>query len=242
MLLRRVTQHVKSQDWFAVGLDFAIVVAGVVLALQVSNWSEARANKDGTRNTLARLKSEAAFNIVTLNDMIASIEESQSMRDRAMLAVAQCDGSAEAIGAVSNAIFEMSGDILPSFVDNTLHELSRNDLYLDLLTNDFRAALNIYNARLADERSQLEINYELMWDDHVLRNPSIYVVAPEGDINRGSVALYRPMAELCKDPIFNRQLIMTAGWRQAATFRMTRFKEQSEAFLLDIDAELERLN
>ena len=42
MLLRRITQHVKDQNWFAVALDFVIVVAGIWVALFVSSWSETR--------------------------------------------------------------------------------------------------------------------------------------------------------------------------------------------------------
>ncbi len=242
MLLRRITKHVKDQNWFAVVLDFAIVVAGVMIALQVANWSEAQSRKEGATNTLLRLKNEVAINITALEDRINSIEASRSVRDRALLALAQCDGKDDAMNAVSETISEMSGDTLPSFVDSSLRELGRSDRYLDLLTNDFRAAFNTYDARLADERSQLKINFELMWDDHILRNPAVYLVAPEGDLSRASVAFVRPMIELCEDPIFSRQLIMTEGWHQVATTRMTRFKRQSETFLLDIDAELERLN
>jgi hypothetical protein len=29
MILRRLTQHIKAQNWFAVALDFFIVVVGV---------------------------------------------------------------------------------------------------------------------------------------------------------------------------------------------------------------------
>ena len=43
MLLRRFTQHVKEQNWFAVGLDFIIVVLGVFIGLQVANWNGSRA-------------------------------------------------------------------------------------------------------------------------------------------------------------------------------------------------------
>lgn len=39
MLLRRITQHVKDQNWFAVGIDFVIVVVGVFIGLQVANWN-----------------------------------------------------------------------------------------------------------------------------------------------------------------------------------------------------------
>ncbi|MEM7327346.1 MAG: hypothetical protein AAF437_01325 [Pseudomonadota bacterium] len=42
MLLRRITKHVKDQNWFAVGLDFLIVVIGVFIGIQVANWNEAR--------------------------------------------------------------------------------------------------------------------------------------------------------------------------------------------------------
>lgn len=39
MILRRLTQHVKDQNWFAVGLDFVIVVVGVFLGIQIGNWN-----------------------------------------------------------------------------------------------------------------------------------------------------------------------------------------------------------
>jgi hypothetical protein len=42
MILRSITKHVREQNWFAVGIDFLIVVAGILLALQISNWNEDR--------------------------------------------------------------------------------------------------------------------------------------------------------------------------------------------------------
>jgi hypothetical protein len=39
MILRRLTKHVEDQNWFAVALDFVIVVAGILLAFQITNWS-----------------------------------------------------------------------------------------------------------------------------------------------------------------------------------------------------------
>lgn len=43
MILRRLTKHVQDQNWFAVGLDFVIVVAGVFLGIQIGNWNADRA-------------------------------------------------------------------------------------------------------------------------------------------------------------------------------------------------------
>lgn len=42
MILRKLTEHVKAQNWFAVAIDFVIVVAGVFVGIQVSNWNAAR--------------------------------------------------------------------------------------------------------------------------------------------------------------------------------------------------------
>lgn len=42
MILRRLSHHVRTQNWIAVGLDFAIVVLGVFLGLQLGNANEAR--------------------------------------------------------------------------------------------------------------------------------------------------------------------------------------------------------
>lgn len=42
MLLRRIIEHVKAQNWFAVGLDLVIVVVGVFIGLQAQQWNEAR--------------------------------------------------------------------------------------------------------------------------------------------------------------------------------------------------------
>ena len=58
MLLRSVIKHVKDQNWFAVGLDFCIVVFGILIAFQITNWSEAsRANAKETR-VIEQLHSE----------------------------------------------------------------------------------------------------------------------------------------------------------------------------------------
>ncbi|MGJ8664659.1 MAG: hypothetical protein ACSHWU_13465 [Marinicella sp.] len=45
MLLRRITKHVSEQNWFAVFIDFLIVVVGVFIGIQVANWNADRANR-----------------------------------------------------------------------------------------------------------------------------------------------------------------------------------------------------
>lgn len=44
MLLRRVTEHVHHQNWFAVWIDFVIVFVGVFVGIQAANWNDAQAD------------------------------------------------------------------------------------------------------------------------------------------------------------------------------------------------------
>ncbi|MEO1135092.1 MAG: hypothetical protein AAFW68_00600 [Pseudomonadota bacterium] len=60
MLLRRVIEHVKAQNWTAVALDFVIVVVGVFIGIQVANWNEARVDRIEERRILERLHDQLA--------------------------------------------------------------------------------------------------------------------------------------------------------------------------------------
>ncbi|MEL7016115.1 MAG: hypothetical protein AAFR72_09385 [Pseudomonadota bacterium] len=62
MLLRRITHHVKDQNWFAVGIDFLIVVIGVFIGIQVANWNEERSRRAQERSYLVLLNDELAQN------------------------------------------------------------------------------------------------------------------------------------------------------------------------------------
>lgn len=62
MILRRLTEHVKAQNWFAVFLDFLIVVIGVFVGLQVQEWSSARSLDARERVFLQELAAEIDAN------------------------------------------------------------------------------------------------------------------------------------------------------------------------------------
>ena len=55
MLLRRITQHVREQNWFAVIIDFCIVVIGILIAFQITDWNEDRVEAEREIVLLKRL-------------------------------------------------------------------------------------------------------------------------------------------------------------------------------------------
>jgi hypothetical protein len=63
MILRRVINHFRKQEWTAIAIDFLIVVLGVVVATQVSNWNAARADRDRADAYLGRLANDLETDI-----------------------------------------------------------------------------------------------------------------------------------------------------------------------------------
>lgn len=58
MLFRRIKAHVEKENWFAVFVDFAIVVVGVFIGLQVQQWAVERNRATSENAYLERLHSE----------------------------------------------------------------------------------------------------------------------------------------------------------------------------------------
>ena len=58
MILRRFTQHINEQNWFAVGLDVLVVIVGILLGLQVQQIIEERQRQDSEHLYLERLHNE----------------------------------------------------------------------------------------------------------------------------------------------------------------------------------------
>ena len=63
MILRRFMTHVGEQNWFAVGLDITVVIAGIFLGMQVTEWNEDRKEGIEERRYLERLLLDAEKSI-----------------------------------------------------------------------------------------------------------------------------------------------------------------------------------
>lgn len=55
MILRRLARSIRKQDWFAVTIEFVIVVAGIFVGLQVTEWNDQRQLRERELNYLIRL-------------------------------------------------------------------------------------------------------------------------------------------------------------------------------------------
>ena len=66
MILRRIREHVTHHNWFAVAVDFVIVVIGVFVGIQASNWNQARIQRQQAREYRAMLLNDLDENLANL--------------------------------------------------------------------------------------------------------------------------------------------------------------------------------
>jgi hypothetical protein len=66
MIFRRVREHVAHHNWFAVAVDLSIVVIGVFLGTQASNWNQARLERQQAREYRAMLLGDLSANFENL--------------------------------------------------------------------------------------------------------------------------------------------------------------------------------
>lgn len=71
MLLRRITAHIKKQNWFAVGLDFVIVVVGVLFALMTEQWLRTGQQKIDLESAERAINADILQNLFNVKEILA---------------------------------------------------------------------------------------------------------------------------------------------------------------------------
>ena len=115
MLLRRLTKHVKDQNWLAVALDFLIVVVGVFLGLQLGNWNDARADHERAERSIELLRSDFAAIDEAAGELAAFYEGIIHDLEVLVEAVDAGEADTETYEAITNALAygEVFGDPPP---------------------------------------------------------------------------------------------------------------------------------
>ncbi len=84
MILRRIAAHLRKQEWTAIGIDFLIVVLGVFVATQVTNWNEAREVRARAEIYSARLADDLRYEAWQTEYLIAYYKDVLANAERAV--------------------------------------------------------------------------------------------------------------------------------------------------------------
>jgi hypothetical protein len=82
VILRRLSQSLKEQNWTAVFIEFVMVVAGVFLGIQVANWNEARSERMAEIGYLGGMQKDVDYSIGSLQRLIRNMEGQQAAREK----------------------------------------------------------------------------------------------------------------------------------------------------------------
>ena len=70
MILRRIVERLKSRQWGTVALELALVVLGVFVGIQVSNWNDARKERALGAVYLDRIAEDVRGDIVEMDEVL----------------------------------------------------------------------------------------------------------------------------------------------------------------------------
>jgi len=115
VLFRRVIEHVSAKNWFAVGIDFVIVVVGVVIGIQVANWNDVQNDKAGLAASLERLDKEVSHNIDMIEEVLIGVEDGREDLNQGRDALNDCAFSPDAQASLERLLFDLVADVQPIF-------------------------------------------------------------------------------------------------------------------------------
>ncbi len=82
MILRRLAQSLKEQNWTTIVIEFVLLVAGVFLGIQVANWNEQRQFRAQERELLGRLRLEIRQNVASAQEKARFFDTVYESADR----------------------------------------------------------------------------------------------------------------------------------------------------------------
>lgn len=210
MILRRVIEHVKGQNWLAVMIDFIIVVTGVYIGIEVSNWNASRLAATEEKRLIAQLVTEVDAATEVKAAWIEQTEPRLTLL-RSALAVIQSEvadarlsaGQCEAVALSHIVVFGTSS--LP-----TLDEiLSTGGLGL---ISDARArrAMMQYRSSLAEVRSAFDFiraDFANLIDTYGHAFPRLHT--PDGLKGAGPIAtsIHCNTAAVINDPTLRNRIV-----------------------------------
>ena len=84
MILRRLTENLRAQNWTAITIEFLIVVVGVFIGTQVANWNQGRIEKRETDRMLVQLVPELQSQLQYFDDVRAYYGVTRKYADQAL--------------------------------------------------------------------------------------------------------------------------------------------------------------
>lgn len=156
MIFRRVMEHFRRQEWTAIGIDFGIVVVGVFVGMQVTNWNEAASEQRALAAALGRLQTEMTANIETMDVIDAEVGSALPAVQAAADALVTCQDDAATRRVVNEGLPRITATSGLRLRRSAIDELTSDPRLLALQSPALRRRLAdvSFYADLAEERAR----------------------------------------------------------------------------------------
>lgn len=141
MILRRLTKHLKDQNWFAVGLDFLIVVLGILIAFQITNWSNERENRRVYDQALERVIVELTNNLAMQDWVRKNIATELPVIQTALEDLRACRADDEALANVKAALVPLNAPYTVLLQTAAVERFLGNEAFLQYQSAETREQL-----------------------------------------------------------------------------------------------------
>lgn len=156
MILARISKALKDQNWLAVGIEFVIVVTGVMLAFQVTQWSADRAEAEHRAIALDRLQEEVETATGILNSFLDMYAERNTDRTEVIERLLAADFEDMDEEAMKDAL--VSTSLFPAFSppQGVYTEITSSGMVSSLGDARFRDALGRYQSMIVFLQGQID--------------------------------------------------------------------------------------
>ena len=238
MILRRISDAFRRQDWFTVAVETLIVVLGVFLGLQVSNLNAERQLKQQELELLRLLADDLKSNIRQLDENVAFDRSSIAACDEILLLVEQGNAWSREDGLKMGTC---RGWTSPSFNAYAFENLQ--SLGVDILSNaDLRRNVSeLYNLTYAALRDDRDRSFWVYHQAVMMPVFAKYLVYPpdQSDAGRGGRRLMPQDHEvLSASPELKSVLLGKRAYQTWSIDDQVNARKVSQGVLDELEAEL----
>lgn len=243
MLLRRFSEHIKGQNWFAVALDFLIVVFGVFIGFQLNTWNDSRKLDDAFTQARTRLAAESTANIDAIEALIRQNENSLPAVRSAIGVLQACDSSKDSEGVFLKGLNLLRGTQSLKLRDSALTALTHDEGLLSRQTETERDRLGELERALERTQENLDFLEQIPFDHAIEDHPAVALAdlqnvrlseASRDVLDYRPLVLAVPFSEVCGDAVLAKKFY---EWERIASFQILRARQ----FQATLEANLEAL-
>jgi len=247
MILARLSRAVREQNWFAVVLEFVIVIAGVVIGFQVTAWNDVRSERVLEQRYLERLIESVTADAAEFEDA-ASLASLRGVQARRILAAlddpeqAGTDADAFLLGVITAAY-----TYTPN-IDRIAYDEMINRGHIGLIRNEaIRAQIATYYQSL-ENKSQWDYMRAHVQTRYMTLRAGVLTPAQERlQSTPATTGRFSPedvnvvLAQIAQRPDMIAWLPTVEFWQQYNEDTYTTAASQARGLRATLETELERL-